>query len=136
MTPQEKARAWSELEQMIEKIQDPVLRKSMLSEMAMRARAEWGYCPSDKEIPDPELVLEEWEQKFLDELSVAQAYGVVPWDDSVGGENKRWMMGFVRSGGELSMLPEDVRCSYVDSLYTECLLEYGKEMGHRIEHLF
>ena len=68
MTPQEKARAWSEIEKMIERVVDPVLRKSMLSELAMRAREEWGYCPSDKDIPDPELVLEEWEQKFFDEV--------------------------------------------------------------------
>lgn len=135
MTPQEKARAWSEIEKMIEKVVDPVLRKSMLSDLAMRARAEWGYCPSEKEIPDPELALEEWEQKFLDELAVAQAYGVVPWDDSVHRDNYFWMMKFVRSGGDLGDIPDDVRSEYVDKLYFDCLLKYGWEIEQQMEHL-
>lgn len=136
MTPEEKSRRWRWLENLIDKIQDPILRNSYLYELSECAKRDWGYCPSNRKIKEPELVLEDWEQEFLEEVKIASEYGVVPWDDSVGEENRRWMMGFVRSGGELSMLPEDVRCSYVDSLYTECLLEYGKEMEHRIGHLF
>ena len=133
MTPQEKARAWSEIEKMIERVVDPVLRKSMLSDLAMRARAEWGYCPSEKEIPDPELVLEEWEQEFLEEVKIAAEYGVAPNEPS----KDAWfsMMDFIRHGGELSDIPDDIRSDTIDKLYTECLFAYGREIDAQMEHL-
>ena len=133
MNPEEKARRWRWLESLIDKIQDPVLRNSYLYELSERAKRDWGYCPSNRKIEEPELVLEDWEQEFLEEVKIAAEYGVAPNEPSKGA----WfsMMDFIRHGGELSDIPDDIRSDTIDKLYTECLFAYGREIDAQMEHL-
>lgn len=128
MTAQDRAKAWTTIETMVAKIQDPVLRKAVLGDMAMRAKMEWGYCPSTKQITPAEIELEDWQRQFLEEVKVGIAYGVPIWSDDVHRENKAWMTKYVRQGGLLSGIPNDIRCEYVDDLYWECLKSEGQEL--------
>lgn len=135
MNAQERAKAWRLLEQMVGKIVDPVLRRSILGELATRAKLEWGYCPSVKEIPEEEVQLEDWQRDFLDEVKIASAYGIVPKNEEIEKENRLWMMRYVRDGGTLAGIPDEIRCEYVDGLYYECLFKYGDEIAVQVENL-
>lgn len=135
MNAQEKAQSWKMLEQMVDRIVDPVLRRSMLGELAARARMEWGYCPSDKDIPEVGVQLEDWQREFLDDLKVGLSYGFVPHNEEMEKENRLWMLRFVWNGGSLSEIPDDVRCEYVDKLYWECLKKYGDDLMIAAENL-
>ena len=138
MNAQEKATAWKTLQSMIDKIVDPVLKKAIFGELYARAEKEWGYCPSEEK-PSNKIELEDWEIKFLDAVNTAKQYGVMIVDEEESAkrdrENKHWMMQFIRKGGVLNDLPEDIRCGYVRRLYFDCLLEYGAEIGEQMKHL-
>lgn len=127
MKAQDKAIAWAKIESMVGKVESPILRKSILGELACRAKDEWGYCPSSVDC-DTEVKLDDWEQEFLDEVRIASAYGVCMFGDGVHKENENWMMGFVRSGGMLSDLPVGVVSGYVSGLYVDCLRKEGEEL--------
>lgn len=128
MTVQDRARAWSMLERMVAKIQDPVLRNAVIGDMAMRAKMEWGYCPSTKQVEPADVELEDWQRDFLEQVKIGVAYGVCTFSDDVHRDNKAWMTRYVRRGGMLSGIPDDVRCEYVDDLYWECLKAEGEEL--------
>lgn len=138
MNAQEKAIAWKYIQDALDKIVDPVLKKSMFGEMYARAERYWGYCPSDEK-PSNDVELEDWQTEFLEEINVASLYGVSMYDEqrskNIEKENRLWMNRFVRAGGDLCDLPEDVRCKYVDDLYLDCLFEYGKEIDIQIKNL-
>lgn len=123
MSPNEITVAWKKLVGLIDKIQDPVLKKSMLSEMAMRARRDWGYCPDVREIEDPKLELEDWEQDFLEEVKVGQLYGIPPKKTDLS-EMRR----FVREGGKISDLPPFLQTPYIIRDYLEVLFEEGRDL--------
>lgn len=138
MNTQEKAIAWKYIQEALDKIIDPVLKQSMFGELYSRAEKMWGYCPA-VEKPSNKVALEDWEQSFLEEIKVAQTYGtmIVNEQESIKRDrgNKHWMMDFVRSGGDLDDIPDDVRSEYVDKLYFDCLLKYGWEIEQQMEHL-
>ena len=138
MNAQEKAIAWKYIQEALDKIVDPVLKQSMFGELYSRAEKMWGYCPTEEK-PSNKIELKDWEQSFLEEIKVAQTYGtmIVDEQESIKRDraNKHWMMEFIRWGGDLDDLPEEIRSDYVRRLYFDCLLEYGTEIDEQMKHL-
>ena len=140
MNAQDKAIAWKKIEALCNKIIDPVLKNSILGELSARAEQEWGYCPAEKKV-DNKPKLEDWEQSLLNYIEVSKQYGVLilqdrEYSEQIHRENKRWMLDFVRKGGEYNNLPQEVQNDYSLEIYTDALMEYGKEIDELTKHLF
>lgn len=135
MEAQEKAKRWKELEQMLGRIQDPVLRNAYMYEMSLRAERDWGMCPTDKKISEPKLKLDEIEQELLEAIKVAQDYGVNPIEIPAWWQAEQGMMWLIRNGGGLESIPAYLRCPDIDRLYTDCLHKWGEEIYAQMEPL-
>lgn len=140
MTAQEKAVAWKQIESICNKIIDPVLKKSILGELAGRAKQEWGFCPSEKNIKIS-VRLEEWEQSLLDSIKISEQYGVMILQDEeyskmIHNDNIKWMLEYIRRGGDYRDLPDDVKNEYTLKIYNQALLNYGEEIEERTKHFF
>lgn len=121
----DKARAWKFVKQMLARVQDPDLRNAILGELTRRAIAEWGYNPENGFVDDrAPIKLTEWEKEFVADIRKSVLY-----DLDVREEKRKKgdlalmgaMLGFVRDGGRLEDIPENIRCESVDRAYRECL---------------
>lgn len=140
MNAQEKAVAWKKIETMCKNIIDPILRNSILGELSARAEKEWGYCPASEKF-DNKLVLEDWEQDLIDSIKISEQYGVLllkdrEYSEQIHKENQKWMLDFIRRGGEYTDLPQEMRNGYTLGIYNHALLMYGEEIDEKTKHLF
>lgn len=125
---QEQVRAWKWLKSQVEKVQDPVLRNAMMAEFRSRALRDWGYDPETGRPPkENELLLTDWERDLLDDIKKAQAFGLdinyVRKDKRAAEEKElqKNMYFFIRDGGSLADIPEEIRTNTVVDAYLGAL---------------
>lgn len=114
--------AWKFLMEQVKGIQDPLLKRSMIADFRERAKQDWGWDPATGNLTEtatPEL--NEWEKDFLERVKLGQQLGVyVPGDTDEVAEARVNMMEYVRDGGTLAGIPDDIRTPDIEDLYWEC----------------
>lgn len=124
------AQAWKFLKQQLARVQDPILRNTMLAEFRQRALSEWGFDPDNGKLAqDEDIVLTDWEQDLLQDIERFQTYGIKNKArmKAVEAEAIENMRQFIRDGGSLADIPADIRSPHIDELYYECLVSMGKD---------
>ena len=125
LTPSQQAQAWKQLKGMVAKVEDPTLRNTMMAEFRKRAIRDWGYCPDDKySIAKKDTVeLDDWEQELLQDIQKAQLFeldlGYIRKEKRAAEEKElqKNMYFFVRDGGSLVDIPEEIRTNTVVDAY-------------------
>ena len=123
-------RAWRWLKLILEGVQDPILRNSILVEMRKKALNNWGFDPETGAVAknaQPEL--DPWESEFVQDVKDCILYGV----DTRKEKRKEIersafasMVQFVREGNTLNDMPEDLRNDpciidlYLKAVHKEC----------------
>ena len=124
MVVQERVRIWKELKAMLAKVTDKDLYNGLLAEYRRRAIAEWGYDPERGEpVQATSLSLTDWEKDLVRDIRKSQLYELDVREEKrkkTDAEARVAMMDYVRSGGLLEDIPENIRCDGVDALYREC----------------
>lgn len=120
-------KSWQEMVRVLDGIPDPRLRKLYRDSLVLKAIDEWGFNPDTlkQESIRPEMVLDDWEKRLLERIKVMQEYGFDPVtkEEKEAEERKAKlaMYQFVRSGGTLADIPEDLRTEYNVDLYLEAV---------------
>lgn len=128
----EKVAAWKWLSESLKRIQDPILRNSMLAELKQRALKEWGYFPGTGMLAKKEpVILDDWEQELVSDIKKAQDFEIdtrAEKRNQTAKEAHARMMQLIVSGGTLADIPDDIRSDTIDKLYYQCLMEYGDQI--------
>ena len=133
MNELEKLRAWKQLKEMLSKIYDPDTRHMYYRALLVRATSDWGFNPdkpTDAITTPDSIELNDWEKEFVEDIKDSIVFGF-----NVRAEKSRQtdsdcyasMMRFVRDGGALKDIPENLRCETIDTLYRECRDRYHQE---------
>lgn len=117
-------RAWKELMKMVANIQDPLLKRGMITEFREKALRDWGWDPTTGNLaPTDNAPLTEWEKQFLEDARLSADYGVNVRAEKQGIERKETvanMQAYVRDGGTLDGIPDNIRTPDIEKLYWDC----------------
>lgn len=131
--------AWKFILSHLEKIQDKTFRNILLATFRRRAIQDWGFDPETSYVvKDPDVKLDDWEKEFLLAINDAMAYGVNPRTE----EQKALrnlalasMIDFIRHGGTLTEIPDDVLTQNTIDLYFEALHNETTRLCQAMEDL-
>lgn len=126
------AQAWKFLKEQTAKIQDPILRNSMMAEFRKRALNEWGFDPESGDLPTiNDIKTDEWEKDFLEDLQIAQKFNIDTREEKRKKEETE-LRGNLRlmiiNGETLADIPDDIRAPHIEKIYLEELYKYGDEL--------
>lgn len=117
------AQAWKFLKQQLARVQDPILRNTMLAEFRQRALSEWGFDPDNGNLAqDDDIVLNDWEQGLVQDIELRKVYGVEPRKAKREHEIKEARARiriFIERGGSLSDIPDEIRTPYITQMYLD-----------------
>ena len=104
---------WNKAKEYLDKIYDPKTRKLYHDALLLRAIDEWGFNPEkiDK-VNTPKIELTDWEKELLNDMQAAQEYGIDTRKEKRKQTDKEFrlaMLDFIKSGGLLSDIPENLR---------------------------
>lgn len=120
-------------------VQDPLLRRGMIAEFREKALRDWGWDPVSGNLQTPqieEIELDEWEQDFLTRVRIGQQVGVhVPGEDDETAQARLNMLAYVRDGGTLDGIPDDIRTPDMEKLYWECREAEHQEMMAQCDNI-
>ena len=129
---QQHAQAWKFLQTQTSKVQDPILRNTMMAEFRKRALSEWGFDPTTGHLAsDNDAVLDDWQQKFVADVQKTTQYELdvrKEQRNKTEHEAQSRMKAFVAGGGTLADIPEDIRAPYIEKLFYDTLYAYGDEL--------
>ena len=129
MTTLDQVKAWNNLNTELNKIPDRNLRIAMREDLRRRALKDWGWVPGETIATTAEPELDDWEKEFLMDIKDTIEFGVDARkdkeDETVAA--RAAMLFFVRTGGELNQIPQDIRSPYIEQLYYEMLRGIGRE---------
>ena len=133
MTAQNYAQAWKFLKEQTSKVQDPILRNTMMAEFKKRALREWGFNPEDGALyQGDESDLDPWEKEFVNDINDTVTYGIDTREDKRKETEKQArasMRQMIRNGETIADIPEDIRTPHIEKLFLEELHNYGKELN-------
>ena len=122
-------RAWKFLMEELQKIQDKDLKKAVIAEFRERALRDWGWDPATGNLAEPRTPeLDEWEKDFVERVQLAQQLGVFIPDPALDAETRAEMRKFIRNGGTLLDIPENLRTPVIIDLFYAVLHEEGEEL--------
>lgn len=125
----QQVRAWKFLMEQCQNIQDPLLKKATIAEFRERALRDWGWDPVSGDLATQQPVeLDEWEQDFMYRIQIAQQTGVFIPDPHINAEGRARMRQFIRDGGTLLDIPENLRTPEIIDLFYTSLHEEGDEL--------
>lgn len=129
----EKIRTWNALKEMLRKIHDYKTRNIYYKALLARACAEWGFNPEKpgQQVPTQNIKLDDWEKEFVEDIndSITFGFNVRKQKQSrMFVETRRNMRDFVRHGGTLKDIPDDIRTPFIVDLYVQELIFNGEEL--------
>lgn len=133
------AQAWKFLKEQTAKIQDPILRNSMMAEFRKRALNEWGFDPESGDLPTiNDIKTDEWEKDFLEDLQIAQKFNIDTREEKrkkTLDETRACMQHFISHGGRLSDIPDDILTPDIRELYYRELFRNGDDLARVADDL-
>lgn len=113
MNDYQKLQAWNNLKNLLKGIIDKKANKLYHDTLLLKAIREWGFNPEkiDK-VNTPKIELTDWEKELLNDIQAVQEYGIDTRKEKRKQTDKEFrlaMLDFVKSGGLLSDIPENLR---------------------------
>lgn len=129
----EKIRAWHALKDQIGKIYDYKTRSVYYKAFLARATNEWGFNPEKpgQPIQNESVELDDWEKEFVEDIKDSITFGFNVRKHKQNREfveARRNMRDFVRKGGFLNDIPEDIRKPCIVETYIQELLFEADEI--------
>lgn len=134
MNELEKLRAWKQLKEMVAKIYDPKTRQMYYRALLARATNEWGFNPEKPSDTKPNfeyLELDDWEKEFVEDIKDSITFGFNVRKQKQNREyieTRKNMREFIRKGGTLKDIPDDIRTPHIVNIYMKELLFEGDEI--------
>ena len=122
MNDYQKLQSWNKIKDMLKNIIDPKANRLYHDTLVLKAIREWGFNPEkpDKLIKQENIELTDYEKKMLKQIKAAQEYGIdirtQEEKDNLDKEFRLSMLDFVRKGGSLDELPDNLR-------YSKCIID-------------
>lgn len=122
MNDYKKLQSWNKIKDMLKSIVDPKANRLYHDTLVLKAIREWGFNPEkpDKLIKQENIELTDNEKYFLKRIKAAQEYGLdirtQEEKDNLDKEFRLSMLDFVRKGGGLDELPDNLR-------YSKCIID-------------
>lgn len=133
------AQAWKLIQNHLEKIQDTTFRNILLAIFCRRAIQEWGFDPETGDVAkDSDVKLDDWEKEFLQAINDAMAYGVNPRTEEQKATRHlalSAMTDFIRHGGTLTQIPQEILTQNIIDLYFEALHNETTQLCQAMEDL-
>lgn len=123
----EQLKAWKWLQGQLQAIPDPSVRKLYHDTFILKAIQDWGFNPEhpDKIVADVKnkTILDDFEKRLDNRIKVWLEYGIdVDKNSEQQKEARANMYEFIKGGGTLTDLPEELRKSeYITDLYFSTL---------------
>lgn len=130
MTTLDQVKAWNNLNAELNNIPDRNVGIAMREDLRRRALKDWGWVPGETMATMAEPELDDWEKEFLMDVKDTIEFGVDVRKDKhkeAIADARTNMLFFVRTGGMLDQIPQDIRTPYIEKLYYEMLREIGRE---------
>lgn len=119
-----KVSAWKWLKSELTKIQDKDLYLGMIAGFRKRAINDWGYDPeTGTPMESNQIELDDWEKEFVEDIQKSQEYEIDTREEKrkqTVKEAHARMMAFIKRGGQLSDIPEDICTDTIKRLYHDC----------------
>lgn len=135
----QQVRAWKELMKMVANIQDPLLKRGMIAEFRTKALRDWGWDPTTGNLATQEAIeLDEWEKQFHQDIQDSKTFGFNVREDKQTEEYHKAkvnMMAYVRDGGTLGGIPDNIRTPDIEKLYWECREAEHQEMMAQCDNI-
>lgn len=129
------SKMWKQIVEYTDKIQDKILRESILAVYQQQAIKKWAFCPDKKEYKKQEIKIEDpLVLEYLDKIKDCDEYGVFVKDEQVEKEALARMRDYIRKGGKYSDLPTDLQNETIKSLYLDAMIKELDEMGEEIKN--
>lgn len=133
MNDYQKLQAWNKIKDMLKGIIDQKTNRLYHDTLLLKAIREWGFNPEkpDKIIKQETIELNDDEKKLLKQIKVAQEYAIdirtQEEKDKLDKEFRLSMLDFVKTGGNLDDLPDNLRHSkcIVDGYFEAVKKIYG-----------
>lgn len=129
---EQRASAWKFIKSEIAKVQDKGLRAAMMGEFRKRALNEWGFNPDNGQLATGgDVVLGDWEREFVEDVQKTISFELDLRESKRDTETRTAvanMREFVRSGGQLHEIPDDIRTEYITGLYFDAVHWYGEQL--------
>ena len=120
-------KAWKDLENAVNKIQDKVLLNTMMAELKQKALKEWGFFPKTGQLAKKEEIkLDKWEKEFVEDIKKTEDFEIDVRKEKRKETEKEAhirMADFIEKGGKFSDLPEDLQNKYIAKLYIDVFFE-------------
>lgn len=119
---QDKIKSWQLLKKQLAQLQDPCLKKAYMLEFRKRALNDWGFDPeTSKFATKDDIQFDDVEKEIIKAINAYNDFGVKTKRELSTKEvdkAKTNMYFFIKSGGTLVDLPEDLRNSeFIQNLY-------------------
>ena len=122
---QQKSAGWKWLKAQVDRVQDPVLKTAMMAEFRKRAINEWGYDPETGRMPDPKaVILDDWEKELIEDIRTSEMFEIdvrLKKREYERKELEREMYFFIRNGGRIMDIPDDIRTTFIVQTYLKIL---------------
>lgn len=140
MKTAKQVRAWNWLMACVAKTPDKNMRIAMIEDFRRKAQRDWGWVPGETTATasDNMVELDAWEMDFLKRIRIAQTLNVIVGTDKRNqtlAEAQLNMREFLREGGCLNDIPENIRTKDIEDLYYQTLYQYGDELMMQAEYL-
>ena len=128
MNELEKLRAWKQLKELVARIYDPKTRQMYYRALLARATNEWGFNPekpSDTNLNFEYLELDDWEKEFVEDIKDSITFGFNVRKQKQSREyieTRRNMRDFIRKGGMLKDIPDDLKTPEIINIYIKEIL--------------
>lgn len=135
----QQVRAWKELMKMVANVQDPLLKRGMIAEFREKALRDWGWDPITGNLAAAESAeLTDWEKQCVEDVRLSADYGINVRVEKQAEEHAQArlnMAAYVRNGGTLDGIPENIRTPDIKKLYWECLDAGHNEMMAQVDNI-
>ena len=119
MNDYQRLQTWNKIKETLKGIIDPKTNRLYHDALLLKAIREWGFNPEkqDKLKKQENIELNDEEKNILKRIKAAQEYGIdirtQEEKDNLDKEFRLSMLDFVRTGGNLDDLPDNLRNSKV-----------------------
>lgn len=129
-------RAWKEILSLVSKVQDPLLRRALLAEFRDKAIKDWGWDPTGHKAFSENVELDEYEKDFVKRVQISQQLGIyMEGKEDQKAQARANMLDYVRDGGTLEGIPDNIRTPDIEKLYWECKNTEHDEMMAQCDNI-
>lgn len=130
----EQIKLWNSLKEQINKIIDHKTRQTYYKAFLARFVNTYGFNPETPaygQKNSTSVDLDDWEKEFVQDIQDGISFRIDTRESKrskTEKEARARMLDFVRKGGQLKNIPDEIRCGAIDKLYWECKNKHHEEI--------